>query len=289
LLRHSGLAAVAIALSPFTSAVPSGAQAAGLSPYSGSYELHSDEYGTQVTVTVAGGVRTIVANGLPNHPTGRFPNPGDPNRITAQTYDFALPTDPILLAEPVAYDVPQPYGLAINGVLIAPFADGWYRDDRASGWQLTALARPLGFDDNHAHVQPSGAYHYHGLPDVLLTTADRAELIGFAGDGVPIYGPYGHHDPADATSPVVELRPSYRVRVGARPDGPGGPYDGTYVQDFEYVAGLGDLDACNGRTGVTPESPDGTYHYVATRAWPYFGRCFAARLADSFRAGAWRR
>jgi hypothetical protein len=114
-------------------------------------------------------------------------------------------------------------------------------------------------------------------------------LIGFAGDGIPIYGPYGHEDHTDPSSAVVELRSSYRVKIGERPDGPGGAYDGTYVEDFEYVAGMGDLDECNGRTGVTPEYPEGAYHYVATRAWPYFGRYFAARIAPSFRAGEWRR
>ena len=39
---------------------------------------------------------------------------------------------------------------------------------------------------------------------------------------------------------------------------------GTYVQDFEYVAGLGDLDEHNGRVCVTPEYPQGTYAYFVT-------------------------
>src|SRR5262249_9329069 len=50
---------------------------------------------------------------------------------------------------------------------------------------------------------------------------------------------------------------------------------GYYVEDYEYVAGLGDLDDANGRTVVTPEYPSGTYAYVATidstgaSAYPY--------------------
>ena len=48
---------------------------------------------------------------------------------------------------------------------------------------------------------------------------------------------------------------------------------GTFLQDYEYVAGSGDLDECNGRTGVTPEFPKGIYHYVVTDTWPYVHRC----------------
>ena len=33
------------------------------------------------------------------------------------------------------------------------------------------------------------------------------------------------------------------------------------------------LDDCNGRTGVTPEFPDGIYYYMATDSYPYFSRC----------------
>jgi hypothetical protein len=48
---------------------------------------------------------------------------------------------------------------------------------------------------------------------------------------------------------------------------------GTFAQDWEYVANSGDLDECNGRYGVTPEFPDGIYHYYATDTYPYFQRC----------------
>ena len=61
----------------------------------------------------------------------------------------------------------------------------------------------------------------------------------------------------DAGSAIKELKSSYQLRSGSRggngTDAPDGNYDGTYIQDYEYVAGQGDLDECNGRTGVTPE------------------------------------
>ena len=49
------------------------------------------------------------------------------------------------------------------------------------------------------------------------------------------------------------------------------------------MAGLGDLDRCNGRRGVTPEFPDGTYYYVLTATLPYIPRCFAGTPDSSFR------
>ena len=49
---------------------------------------------------------------------------------------------------------------------------------------------------------------------------------------------------------------------------------GIFVQDWVYDATLGgDLDECNGRFGVTPEFPQGIYHYYLTDAYPYMQRC----------------
>jgi len=178
-----------------------------------------------------------VANGLPAPEAGEFPNAGNPNSITAQDYSYAFPAVPTVAGEPTFYNVPQPFGIAYNGVHLDPFAAEWFNNDPASGWQLAALANPLGFDENNAHVQPSGAYHYHGASMALTTTSDRSELIGWAGDGFPIYGPYGYRDPEDAGSEVIELSSSYQLKTGDRPDGPGGTYDGTYVEDYEFVTG----------------------------------------------------
>ena len=50
---------------------------------------------------------------------------------------------------------------------------------------------------------------------------------------------------------------------------------GYYIEDFEYVTGLGDPNTSNGRFCVTPEYPQGTYAYFVTYdttgapAYPY--------------------
>ena len=36
---------------------------------------------------------------------------------------------------------------------------------------------------------------------------------------------------------------------------------------------------CNGRSGVTPEFPKGTYHYYATDSYPYLQRCVKGSLS----------
>jgi hypothetical protein len=110
-------------------------------------------------------------------------------------------------------------------------------------------------------------------------------LIGYAADGYPIYAEYGHTKADDATSPLKELLPSYHLKQGNCPTGENGPgekYDGTFVQDYEFTESSGDLDKCNGREGVTPEFPVGTYYYVITDTFPFVPRFFHGMPDASF-------
>jgi hypothetical protein len=243
----------------------------------------------EVKITEEGGLRRIRSNGLPDHVPGQFPNAHNPNTIRAQDYNFTVPLKPEKLAEAAPFRM-QPFGVAVNGVVFDPFAAEWWRGDPSSGWQYEPQsgAIDLGLDDSNAHVQPNGAYHYHGIPHGLLKRLSqggkRMTLLGWAADGFPIYGPLAHDKADDASSPLRGLKSGYRVKKGARPadGGPGGGYDGSFVQDYEWVAGQGDLDASNGRHGVTPEFPKGTYYYVLTDHYPYIPRQFAGKPDSSF-------
>jgi hypothetical protein len=254
-----------------------GVKAAGVKP----------AFASDVSITVDGGVRIIRSNGIPAHETGQFPNRGNPNTIAPQRYEFRLPAEP-KVADNVTPLRMQPFGVAVNGVVFDPGAAEWWNRDRTSGWQYEPLfgGGMLGVDQSHAHVQPNGAYHYHGIPVGLVFALtdgkERMALVGWAADGFPIYNPVGYRDPADATSAVKSLKSSYRVKKGTRPSGPGGAYDGTFVADYEYVAGAGDLDECNGLTGVTPEYPKGIYHYVLTEEFPYVPRVYRGTPDASF-------
>ena len=89
-------------------------------------------------------------------------------------------------------------------------------------------------------------------------------LIGYAADGFEIHY-FGEG-----------VQSSWQLKDGSRPTAPFGEYDGTYVQDWEYVAGSGDLDACNG--GMW----NGEYTYFATDTFPFFPRCFVGTVSTDF-------
>ena len=105
----------------------------------------------------------------------------------------------------------------------------------------------------------------------------HSPIIGWAFDGNPIYGPYGYSDPTDQTSTINRLLTSYRLKealvynatTNPLPVREAGPLltseaAGNFVEDYEYVFGLGGLDQYNGRFCKTPEYPNGRYCYFVT-------------------------
>jgi hypothetical protein len=241
---------------------------------------------TNVRIFFEGPYRVIDSNGIPNHQTGQFPNAGNPNSISAQDYDFRMPKEPSFAQSPTPMFM-EPFGVAINGIPFDPGANEFWQGDRNSGWQYEPMFNhSLGLDQSNAHVQPNGAYHYHGLPTGLLeklAQSPRPVLIGYAADGFPIYAPFGYKDPKNIKSGMTKLRSSYRLKGGTRPSGPGGNYDGSFVQDYEYVASLGDLDQHNGRFGLTTEYPQGIYHYIVTDNFPFIPRSWKGTPDESFK------
>lgn len=135
-----------------------------------------------------------------------------------------------------------------------------------------------------------------------IAAKTHSPLLGWAYDGYPVYGPYGYATATSATSGVRRMVSSYAIRkdntttrtslpvwaqacqgvkgtLTASEYGP--PVNATYplgryVEDYDYTAGSGDLDQYNGRFGVTPEFPTGTYAYFVTidasgtPAFPYY-------------------
>jgi hypothetical protein len=246
----------------------------------------------ECNIEAKGAYRYITSNGIPDHSTGQFPNRGNPNSISAQNYHFRVPLKP----QTADHDYRgYMFGVAINGIPFDPgTAELWNGDRR---WHYEALTGflssrgSLGVDRNYAHVQPNGAYHYHGLPMGLLERLNytrKMALVGYAADGYPIYGPYAYTDAGNAHSGLKVLKSSYRLKEGSRDsgsDGPGGVFDGSFAQDYEYQKGLGDLDQYNGRFGITPEYPGGTFYYVLTDTWPFVPRQFRGSPDSSFRKG----
>lgn len=228
---------------------------------------YTGSYGS-ASITTDGTYRYITSDGLPNHETGNFPNPGNPHTISEQDHSYRVLMNPVYTGTVTNAPIP---GVALNGIPLEPGTAERYQDTE---WAIEAFdvdgTPGLGIDWSNAHVQPDGTYHYHGSPEGLLESAlldQSGDLIqlAWASDGFPIY--YSQSNAYDA---------SWQLKSGARPSGPGGTYDGTYTQDFEYVAGSGDLDECNGIF------IDGSYAYILTDHFPYIQRCVKGTPDSSF-------
>jgi YHYH protein len=280
----------ALSVTPSAAAGSSGSTAGILCGISGSEFNSSPSVNLQATFSWAcsSTSRVLTANGVPNHPVGTFPGPGNPNRIAA------VPVSATYTLTPATRSTGTPVvtsGYGINGIKMEPATAGTCSGatgttcNLAGGggaWKIEALGQGVfnfGVDTNNAHVQPNGSYHYHGMPEGLITkiggNTSTMTLVGWAPDGLPIYARNGHSVANDASSALKPLISSWRLKTTpdvGRPSVTAYPM-GAFTQDYEYVAGLGDLDECNGRTGVTPEFPSGIYHYAITSTFPFIGRC----------------
>jgi arylsulfatase A-like enzyme len=252
------------------------------------------------------GYRIIQSNGIPDHSVGQFPNRGNPHAISEQNIEFKVSLNPkkssqlISIYSGEGFGIGRPnyvFGIVKNGIKLDPSAAEAFTSpnsrEKNFNWNKEALSanNRLGDDCNNAHVQPNGEYHYHGTPWGYVETAsgNTMLMIGWAADGFPIYYKWITKSANDQSSTLVAAKTSYRLRSGNRPgDGriePNGVYDGTYVRDFEYISNLGDLDEANGRFGVTPEFPNGTYYYVVTDDFPSVPRYFVGTPDNSFKIG----
>jgi hypothetical protein len=250
------------------------------SDHLGDYSLTDEAFGTEVTVTVSDGIRTIVTNALPNHKTGTFPNPGNPNTISAQRLTWEFPAEPTPSTEAKEARVP---GVAVNGVKFEPGTAETVSCTSGESYRVEALQDlfDLGLDFNNAHVQPTGEYHYHGVSELLVglyaTDADLVH-VGFAADGHLIY-----YSKSGAFTPGYRLDPNPRAGTGCTMSLPGGDTfdvegsepDGTYTSDWVFDEAIGNLDQCNGTT------IGGEYVYLITSAYPYVSRCLTGEFTET--------
>jgi len=175
------------------------------------------------------------------------------------------------------------------------------------------------FDPALAH-QAGSNYHYHAQPVALrhqlgdhvdynpatnrytesTTPVTRhSPILGWAADGLPVYGPYGYSSPLDPASSVRRMVSGFVLRDGTRGttnlattgrttlpawatriqtvafrNGPAVTTAyalGHYIEDFDYLGDRGftqgsqfDLNEQNVRWCVTPEFPSGTWAYFTT-------------------------
>jgi len=266
------------------------------------------DYGVY-TETIVGNLRNINTNTVPNHIYGDFRERFGPISRT-----FSMTASPSIAADitSILNTNSRPryfFGVAINGVLFAPApATPFIFENQNTGeynwdWVFEASMNKgpennqVKLDCANAHSGDQG-YHYHGnmfaFAEVLQeglsagVVPEEPVQVGWAADGFPIVYLYG----PDANGNLVKLNPSYQLKSGDRPgDGvsaPCGPYNGKYYNDYEYVANLGDLDACNGiERRISLNTPSGIqefpYFYLITETFPQIGRCFVGTPDASFR------
>jgi len=164
----------------------------------------------------------IESDGLPHHPTSNV----NPNSAERQHFHFRITLHPQRAGATSPVPARGPIGVAINGVAI-------FGPQNAEGQDAVMVEM---FDQCGGHPDPRGVYHYHRMPDCLVTEqpGKHSAAIGVAFDGFLIYGKLGSNGKAPS-----------------------------------------DLDACNGHTGPTPEFPAGAYHYHATTKFPYLLGCYS--------------
>jgi hypothetical protein len=141
----------------------------------------------------------MTGTGIPDHAvnSGNFATP-----ISSQNIAATFTVTPALTGTVTAAS--QTPGYALNSVKLDPGTDGSCASN-ATGtgngqgcvaiqgrdpWKLEAIggAFAFGTDENNAHVQPNGQYHYHGMPEGVLTKLNKGvamTLVGFAVDGFP--------------------------------------------------------------------------------------------------------
>ncbi|GAB3736930.1 hypothetical protein GCM10027594_17800 [Hymenobacter agri] len=227
----------------------------------------------------------ITCTGVPSYTIGPWPN--NPNTATNQNFVFKITRTPTpntgtATATPLGHT-----GIWSNGVSIFNAKDAMSYNNAGVWNQNAIVVEGPSFDSCLGHPAGNGEYHHHLNPRCLYNDHDstrHAPLIGFAFDGYPIYGAYGYAN-TNGTGGIKSMKTSYRARsITARttlPDGSTAPSAGPainaakplgyYIEDFEYVAGRGDLDSHNGRFCITPEYPQGTYAYFVTINSQYAG------------------
>jgi hypothetical protein len=252
-----------------------------------------------ITITSDGDPYPAKAGRSPLTNDGSTPRTGYVNTISEQSHNFAFEYRGGTNTSNPQTTTLGSMGVANNGVVLfnpsaAPGALPGGSVVPNAGWTFDAVFNEASYlvDACGGHPQNTGEYHYHagsflincwdsklsgGTPyyndtdfggDKFRHTDGHSKVLGWCFDGYPLYGPYGYQNPSVANTPIQMLS-SWRT-LAAEGSNRGFTYSeipaGSFVQDNEYVVGLGTLDQYNGRFCITPDYPSGTYAYFLTFA-----------------------
>ena len=279
-----------------------------------SADIFAEETDNAVCFEVIDNIRYIYSNNVPDHDDNQMQGLSIPSDPVAGDYSYTMCAYPVEAATftplyeevetTVGCELNYEFGISINGVRYDPNSAETFTNNDGSNnldWHVeaTSLTNSIGTGmgtDNGGHMNSSGEYHYHNIPldyfinDIGIDGTEHSPIVGYAADGFPIYYKYVFSDPEDDLSAIESASSGYSLKSGDRDgDGltaPDGAYDGNYYEDYEFNQANTILDECNGRYGVTPDFPFGTYYYVLTDEYPYIPRCFKGEVVDNtFRVG----
>jgi hypothetical protein len=222
----------------------------------------------------------VTATCIPSYSIG--PWTANPNTPVDQNFLFKITRAPL---QNIGNQVVTPMGhigVWTNGVSVFNAKDGMSYNNQGVWFRDALYWEGISFDNCLGHPAPNGEYHLHVNPTCLYDDTDstvHSPIIGYAFDGFPIYGAYGFSN-VNGTGPTRTMLTSYRKRsittrtslpdgtvLNANQYGPAVSTQyplGAFLEDYEFVQGLGDLDEHNGRFCVTPEYPNGIYAYFVT-------------------------
>jgi len=272
----------------------------------------------------------VFSTGLAGYNMGPWQNGAFPNLPVNQKLLYRFPRTNGVPATKTLTGAGQ-IGIFVDGVEMFNSWDAFYWNGSAdtasmggnSGyWNRDAYVNEgATFDPGNAHQQQGGTYHYHANPIAMRyqlgdhvnfdassktygestnVVTKHSPILGWVGDGFPIYGPYGYSSPSNSASGLRRMISGYVLRngqfgtsnltvngrstipqwavrvfgVSSNQSGPAvsGSYPlGRYMEDNDYLGDHGyaqsvdfDLDEYNGRWCVTPEFPNGIYAYFVS-------------------------
>ena len=155
-----------------------------------------------------------------------------------------------------------------NGAIYSSNIKNWTVNQVARYARSGDMLQDDGFYEVSKNTKLGNPYANYFVPRNLRdffgdSGVEHSPILGYAYDGNPIYGPYAYKS-NDGSGGLDYIRSSYTTIP--RADGPPTTQypEGFFVEDYQFVTGLGQLDRSNGRFAVTPEFPNGTYAYYTT-------------------------
>lgn len=229
----------------------------------------------KVSVYYEGRYRIIKSNGIPPHKVPQLKNKRNKSIIKRKIV-AKIPLLPKESSKPIPVK-DFSFGITKTGIIIDSSAIKFWLDKPSLKWEYNYFYFPKKVDQFNGYLNSKKEYFYKGAPLLKSNKKKTQKLIGYAADGFPIYNEF-----TNKKNKTKKLNSSYKLKKGQRVNGPNGNFNGQFNQDFKFVKNSGDLDACNGRFGITKEFKKGTYYYVLTTEYPYIPRCFKGIPDESF-------